>query len=248
MHQFEILMSGMPHTFDFLLRVLGLIAVPFTLTLAWAKIGHRVSYNYVWGTQGAALDGVKSVTLINQKDRSLVVFSMHAVLDDLSIPLKKFDPPLIIKGLEAVRVDIDPVSEYTIDGEEFEFKLPLASGAKFEIFLEAPSKTVQCKFGGASNQFSFSVKRKLRRVVPMAAIFNGRVYSKRIRYAVVYIDGDRGQKTSFIWDTGMIDWDLSPKFIQQSHMVSAGAVKAALERDEVGKTIAPFFVEQMPPR
>lgn len=248
MHQFESLMSGMPHTFDFLLRVLGLIAIPFTLTLAWAKIGHKVSYTYVWGSKGAALDGVKSVTLINQKDRSLVVFSMHAVLDDLSIPLMKFDPPLIIKGLEAVRVDVDPVSEYFIAGEAFEFKLPFASEIKFEVFLEAPSKTVQCKFGGASNQFIFSQKRNLRRVDPRVTIFNGRVYSKRILYAVVYTDSEIEQRTSFIWDTGMIDWDLSLKFLSKSQMVSAEAVKVALERDAVGKTIAPFFVERMPPR
>jgi hypothetical protein len=102
--------------------LLSLLVLPFSLYLNYKKIGHKVAASYSWRTGSFIASGIGTVTLINMKDRPLVIFDIHAVMDNLSFKLKEFNPPLILKAMEAVSVDADIVSKRYLDGKVYDWK------------------------------------------------------------------------------------------------------------------------------
>lgn len=93
-----------------LLKTAGLISLPFTIYFAWMKLGYRVAASYSWQMGGYTAEGIGSITLINMKDRPIAIFGAHAVMDKLSFSLKQFNPPMILKAMEAVTIEAEKVS------------------------------------------------------------------------------------------------------------------------------------------
>lgn len=230
-----------------IIKSMSLVAVPITMYLAWTKIGRKVAAYSSWGMNRTSAPGIDSVTLMNLKDKSLVVFAIHATVDDLSIPLREFKPPLILKGMEAIRVEIDPVSEYVVGGDNFEFDFLVTRDLKFNIYIDTISKTIKCQKRGPSHQFLFAKKRNLRHVMPLRNSFNGRIYGSMIKYAIVYRDAGNKTSTAFIDDVGVIDWGISPNMLQRHQITSEISIEAALKQHGVGALIEPFFVTRLPP-
>lgn len=226
-----------------ILRNLGLVAIPFTLYFAWTKIGYRIVVQPTWSSRRHAASSISRLTIMNMKDRSLAVFKAHAVFDGMVLPLKDFDPPLILKAYEAVNVEIPEVSNYYVGNRPFEWS-PGIELHKIDIFLSTASKMVKCKHGAPPSQFSFAKRSNNTLVTTHTATFNDRVYNDNVRYAIVYrFDGV--DQTAFVDQAGFIDWRLSPNLLRPEEYGSAEAVKNTLDSSGTGRIIGPYFVETL---
>ena len=93
----------------------GALLFPFSLYFFWKKIYHKVYVSFTVGHYKLSATRIESLVLSNLKDKPLPIFSIYAVIDrDISIQVQKFDPPLILKGLESLSIKTDPVSAYYI--------------------------------------------------------------------------------------------------------------------------------------
>lgn len=230
-----------------ILKLLGLVALPFTLYLSWKKIGYDIRAQIVWSVGPLVAPGISSVTLCNMKDRSIVVFDMHAAQDGKSFLLAEFSPPLILKALEATTIAIQPVSARYLGAEKIDWSWPLDSRNDLSILLSTNGRTLMCGNLNAESRLGYAHKKGLRLVVNTTRRFNGEIYDDRARYALTYTEKN-GQKTAFIDVAGIIYWGLSPNGLAASDLSSAESVAEALDRSHLSVVIAPFVVESLPPR
>ncbi len=226
-----------------ILRNLGLIAIPFTLYFAWTKIGFRVIVQPTWGEKRHAASGISRLTLMNMKDRSIAVFHAHAVFEGMLLPLKDFDPPLILKSYEAVNVEIPEVSDFYVGDQSFRWKAGLDLH-KIEIFLSTASKMVKCKHGSPPHRLGFAQRRGLKIVTTHTSTFNGRVYNNNVKYAIGYrLDGI--EQTAFVDQFGFVDWSLAPNMLHSENMVNVSAVRHALDASGIERIIGRYYVEKL---
>lgn len=225
------------------LRNLGLVAIPFTLYFAWTKIGYRVVVQPTWSARRHAASGISRLTLINMKDRPLAIFQAHAVFDGMVFPLNDFDPPLILKSYEAVNVEIPEVSKYYVGNKPFEWSAGIDLH-KIDIFLSTASRMVKCKHGAPPSRVGFAQRRNNALVIQHTEMFNGRVYNDNVKYVIGYrLDGV--EQTSFVDQSGFIDWRFAPNMLHAEHIGSEEAVRNVLDASGIGRIIGPYYVETL---
>lgn len=188
--------------------------------------------------------GIGSVTLINKKDRPVAIFSIDAVMGNVSIGLKELNPPLILKAMEAATVEIEPVSKRHLGDDVYEWKLPRGEPAEINIYLSTSFKTIKCHRDGPPSHMGFAIKRGLRSVTNSREKFNGIIYNDNARYALVYTE-DKKQKTSLISKGGFISWDFLPNMLQPAHMQNTKTVRTAILATGLEPLISPFVVEDL---
>ncbi|WAS58275.1 hypothetical protein MK974_31010 [Burkholderia ambifaria] len=226
-----------------ILRNLGLVVIPFTLYFAWTKIGFRVVVQPTWSVRRHAASGIGRLTLINMKDRSLAIFQVHAVFNGMVFPLKDFDPPLILKSYEAANVEIPEVSNYYVGNQLFEWNAGIDLH-KIDIFLSTASKMVKCKHGSPPSRIGFARRWNNAIVTTHTKMFNGRIYNDNVKYAIGYrLDGV--EQTSFIDQSGFIDWQFAPNMLRAEHVVSEDAVRNVLDASGIGQIIGRFYIETL---
>lgn len=201
---------------DFL-KFATIVTIPFALYIYWTKIGYKVSSSYSWRVGRFVAGGIGSVTLINMKDRPVAIFGIFAVMDGLLFKLREFDPPLILKGMEAMTVDVDQVSERRLGSNLFEWRLPVDKHAEINIYLSTASKTVKCRRQGPPSAIYFALKQRLRLVNSHTTRFNNLIYDHRTAYAVTYIY-EKKEATALIDNTGYIDWVIAPNMLHASDL------------------------------
>jgi hypothetical protein len=225
------------------LRNLGLVAIPFTLYFAWTKIGFQVVVQPTWSVRRHTASGISRLTLINMKDRSLAIFQTHAVFNGMVFPLKDFDPPLILKAYEAVNVEIPEVSHYYVGSQLFEWSAGIDLH-KIDIFLSTASKMVKCKHGAPPSQIGFAQRWNHSLVTAHTETFNGRVYNDNVKYAIGYrLDGV--EQTSFVEQSGFIDWEFAPNMLRAEDIVSEEVVRSVLDKSGIGRIIGRYYVETL---
>jgi hypothetical protein len=208
------------------------------------------------------------------KDRPLAIFSIHAVMDNLSFHLKEFDPPLILKAMETVNVEAETVSKRYLGNDVFEWKNPWAareagstpaperrrgwlrrltgrSGGNgkhreepIDIFLSTTWKTIKCRRYHGASTFGFAKNRGLRLITNSTSRVNDTIYNDNAKYAIIYI-ADKTQKTALIDISGTIHWNYTPNRLRQTDMQSTDTIKAAIVACGLSKIIAPFAVEEL---
>jgi hypothetical protein len=195
-------------------------------------------------------------------------------MDNLSFNLKEFDPPLILKAMEAVNVEAETVSKRYLGNDVFEWKNPWARAAgsttaperrrgwlrrltgrsggngkhRIDIFLSTTWKTIKCRrYHGASTQFGFAKNRGLRLITNSTSRFNDTIYNDNAKHAIIYI-ADKTQQTALIDISGIIHWDYTPNALRQTDMQSTDAVRAAIVACGLSTIISPFVVENLQTR
>jgi hypothetical protein len=225
--------------------LVGLVTLPFTIYFFWKKLGHKVAASYSWRVGPLIASGIGTVTLINMKDRPLAIFEIHAEMDNLSFKLKEFDPPLILKAMEAVSVKADIVSKRTLDREVYDWKPPDGKPADVDIFLSTASKTIKCRRQGPPlSRLRFAMKRKLHLIVDETNQFNEVIYNDKAKFAITYTE-DKKQKTALIDIGGIIHWDYVANGLRSEDMQSAETVKAAIVARGLAPLISPFVIDDL---
>jgi hypothetical protein len=178
------------------------------------------------------------------KDRPLAIFEVHAVMDDLSFQIKEFSPPLILKAMEAICVDAEPVSNRRLGVEIYDWHPLPGRKAAVDIYLSTSSKIIKCHRQGPPSRLGFAMKRKLRMVADERKLFNDVLYNDSARYAISYIE-DGQQQTALIDTAGFINWSYAPNGLRQEHMRSVETVRDAIAACSVARMISPFVVDEL---
>jgi hypothetical protein len=231
-----------------MLHNVGLVALPFTIYFFWKKIGQKISASYSWRSELLVASGIGTITLINLKDRPVVIFSAHAVMDKFWFNLKRFDPPLILKPMEAVNIESDIVSKYEIGDETLEWKDPMDKKRPITIYLSTSNKTIKCHLhqNPYIRELTYPKKHELRIVKSYTRRFGDTIYNDDAKYVLIYTQ-DNKRKTALIDRFGIIYWDYSPNAIAVSDLQSPDAVRAAIASSELANIISPFDVQSLSP-
>jgi hypothetical protein len=238
-----------------MLHNVGLVVLPFTIYFFWKKIGQKISASYSWRSDLLVASGIGTITLINLKDRPVVIFSAHAVMDKFWFNLKRFDPPMILKPMEAVNIEADIVSKYQIDDEILEWKDPIIDKKRpITIYLSTSNNTIRCHRhqNPYIRELTYPNKHKLRIVKNYTSRFGDIIYNDDAKYALIYTQ-DNKRKTALIdrfgmiWGGGSNHWDYPMNAINVSDLESPDTVRVAIASSELANIISPFYVQSLSP-
>lgn len=200
----------------------GALLFPFSIYFAWKKIGKSIGVSFSVGTSGFSATRITSIVLTNKKDKPLSIFSAFLLINkDVLVPVEKFDPPIVLKGLEVAQVTTTPFSNYYLGLEPFELTFDIIRDAEF--FVVAASGAIRCDILNAHSDYSFAHKNDMGIVVKNTSMFNGLVYNEHALFAISYlIDGV--QKTALVARSGFIggDWDLRYNMIPKEQLTKEG--------------------------
>ena len=228
------------------LRYLGLLSLPFTVFLGWTKLGHRVGASFTWTSKTFQASGISAVTLFNLKDRSLAIFQVFAVTGKhLVFDLGEFDPPLILKAYEATNVKVNPVSDWTVNGEAIEWHLSGPGEIEIYVVTATSRRAVRCVWRGRERRLSFSFRREMQPVVGSRHMFGGRLINDEALFAVRHFNARRDRVTSLIDPSGHIDWGLTLNRIPDQRMASRETVLEALNSIQLKDMFGPFEVTDL---
>jgi hypothetical protein len=165
-------------------------------------------------------------------------------MGNLSFHLKKFDPPLILKAMEAANIDVDIASERFLGHESYDWKPVPGKADSVDIYVSTVAKSIKCSRRYPYDRTAFSIKKKLRPVMHLTHRFNEVIYNDNARYAITYCD-EKAKKTALISTGGTIYWDYPISALRPSEMKSCATVRAAIVATGLEPMIAPFFVDDL---
>lgn len=213
---------------NILVSIPGVVLAGFSFYFAYQKIGDEVFITYSVVYEQASAKRISEITLINKKNKPLIIFSIQAVINkEIVIEVEKFETGLILKPLESIHIKTTPFSNLWLGSDVYDASyndLDLV-----EIYLLSDSKQIQCKTISPPNLSSFFDPRIYSIAAKTTRIFNGCVFNETVRYAITYkYMGET--KTAFVHYSGPIfqDWDFKYNFIEEEFMVSADSVKKYL--------------------
>lgn len=230
------------------LKVLpGILLFPFSIYFAWKKIGHNVGVSFSYGASTFEALRITSIVFTNKKDKPLPIFSAFLRLHkDVVVPVEKFDPPIVLKGLEVVQVETAPFSTYYLGDEKFELSSELLREAEF--FLVTAFGTIQCEIVGTGSDVGYAYQNDMSLAVKSTRTFNGRVYNEHALYAISYLIEGK-QRTAFVARSGYIgeEWDFRYNYVPKDLLSSTAGIEEFLKRcgyDKLFKGIAVDTLEQ----
>lgn len=233
---------------DILIKIAGftgIVSLPFTLYFASKRIGYKIAARYTSGVRRLTAKGIRAVTLMNLKDRPVAIFEIHAVVNGRSLQLKKFDPPFILKNLESTNIEIEPVSFYSTDEGDFEWKDPTAKNERVDFYLSTVDKNIKCIRKGPASHYQVMQKKKLKLISAHTKHYNGHIINDEARYAVVYKDNGK-DKTAFIDRHGIMhNWDYLPNALHIDDLKDRDTVRAAIMRSGLEPLVKPFVIEDL---
>jgi len=194
---------------EFLKILPGIALFPFSFYLLWKKFGYKVHVSASLGASVFTGFFVKDLILVNKKDKPLILNSIYLLWKKHTlIPILEFDPPLIIKALEAIRVDVPDVSGCFLSKEEFKFSAEIYDES--QLFIISDNKQVECKKTGRMDSIGMSYQRNYSKVIVRRDLFNNHIFNDLAKFSISYRVG-KEVKTGFLADTGFIgggNWDL----------------------------------------
>lgn len=218
---------------EFLKLIPGLVIFPFTIYLAAKKIGTSISFNIGW-TLNHLGGHFTAVTLINQKDKPVIIKSLTLVYQNIQIELDRFDIPHILKPYEAIVINPKPYSYLVVDGKQWE--IPFSAHREIELYVVVAGGIHKCKsLTKAPRIYSkFVGPKAYKRAEKHLFQQNGEVYNPHnIEFILVY--GYKGKMlTTFVEKSGAIvdSTGLNIHFLNASQMRSVETVAAALKSSQ----------------
>ncbi|WP_339410194.1 hypothetical protein [Pseudomonas sp. EA_35y_Pfl2_R5] len=170
---------------------------------------------------------VTNISIANLKDKPLVVYEVLAKFDHLKayVTLQRFEPPLVIEGLQATSFEPDDFSGLNSEKNPFE-ELKI----RMNLVLVTESTVVTCKPAKLPATLVRKHLKGFQEIGKFTNKFNGKVYSREAAYAVIYpIKGVT--QTSFILHSGFIygEWPFQYNAISPEDMKTEDSVRQAVE-------------------
>uniref|UniRef100_Q3ATG8 Uncharacterized protein n=1 Tax=Chlorobium chlorochromatii (strain CaD3) TaxID=340177 RepID=Q3ATG8_CHLCH len=214
---------------EFLKIVPGLLIFPISLYLGLQKIGTKVNARISFSSNPTSPSTVRYIDLRNMKERTIVIYSIFASVNDeeILLELKQCNPPIILKAHQSTIVEIPTYSFMQLDGSRLDVsKLPLK---KTTIYLELAHTTIKCH----TLNYQKSVSRKLSKYQILEKedhYPDALPYNKHAIYAITYSKNSR-IKTATINEAGTFhgDWTFSLNQLPISALISKESVESYLQ-------------------
>lgn len=206
-------------------NVAAIAGVLITLKAASTKWGNKAVY---FATMGADLSSpmrITSISIANLKDKPLIIYNINVLLKDLGYyELERFDPPLVIKGLEATSITTTPYTELTLKPNPFD-----NLKQKLDIILTTESSAIKCKAAKSPEAINHKYFNKHKRIGISRKIFNKKIYSNRDGWALVYMF-EGAQRTSFLAKNGFIhsEWPFPINALPSQIMDKPESIKESI--------------------
>lgn len=213
---------------EFLKIAPGLAIFPFTIYLAWKKIGRKLSCSFTVGSSRVSTERITSVVLTNHKDSPLAIFEINAVCEnDISFSVEKLNPPVVLKALESVVIETTPFSNLTVGSDEYKPELVFG---KVQIYAATSEKIIKCKMISHPTIVNHQEFNYLTQASKNTRKFNGITYNENVAYGIVYTINSK-IKTTFIDRSGFIisDGDFYYNLVPQESMASKEALQEFLK-------------------
>lgn len=211
----------------------GLVLLPLTLFLGWKKIGNKVNVSFSWDTGRITANRISNLVVTNLKDKPVTIHEVHLTIDrHIVVPVQKLNPPLVVKGLESVVIEPEPVSSHSIGDQDYE--LVRKPGQLLEMYLTTQDGLIKCKIVAPPSIESLMEFKDYALVATHTSKYNGIVYNDHAAYALVYKYGGE-TKTAIVEHSGFItaDWRFLPNALRQEDLASEQTVKAALMASDI---------------
>lgn len=225
----ELAKNAWPYIETFLKIAPGLILLPFSVSLALKKLSHKVEVCYVVNWSIDSGHRISEILINNLKDKPLPVFAITFVLNrDQSIVIKKFDTPVIIKGLESFIYTTEEVTDYYINGEAV--SMSFSNFRNIEIYVTTTSKIVKCKAVAWPKNLTDDFNRQYHTIIAERRTFKGKSVSPNFKYAFEYNFEGRNY-SGFVMNSGLIrgDWPYASNIISAEDGESQASVRNILQ-------------------
>ena len=229
---------------EFLKVVPGLVVFPFTLYLAWKKLGVKVTASITTRHERTVAPRISEVVLMNLKDKPVTVFAIYAVSDDhIYWEIDKFDPPIVLKSLESTRIETRPYSALWLETGDFK---PDFLTNKIDIFLVLSHKVVKCETVTHPNLMHLPAFSSYRNASKHTKKFNNIVYNECATYAISYSLNSE-IITAIVDCSGFIscNWNFPFNMLPPEAMNSKEDLKHYLDALEFGKITKWFAVDTL---
>ncbi|MGE8050622.1 hypothetical protein ACQKPT_20275 [Pseudomonas monteilii] len=206
-------------------NIAAIAGVLIALKAASSKWGSKAVY---FASVGASLTSplrITSISIANLKDKPLIIYRINVLLKDLGYyELEKFDPPLVIKGLEATSITTTPYTNLLIEPNPFK-----NLKVKLDIILTTESSTVKCEAAKSPESINYKFFKKHKQIGINRKRFNDKVYSEHDGWALIYMF-QGVQRTSFLAKSGFIhsDWPFKINSLTSEDMCNPEAIKEAI--------------------
>lgn len=216
----------------------AILGVALGIKAASMKWGHKAIHFATIGKSINSPARITNISIANLKDKPLIVYEITVLLKKQKqyFRLQKFDPPLVIKSLEATSISPDAYSELSINPNPF-----ADIETKFEIYLITNSKAVKCKPARSPEALTYYRFKKYKPAAISSNRFNGKIYTSEAKLALIYTHND-SQHTSFLLKSGIIcdEWPFRINSIPQTMMNSTTNIHKSLSaiEEQYGISIA----------
>ncbi|WP_323614346.1 hypothetical protein [Pseudomonas putida] len=204
----------------------AILGVGLGVRAASLKWGHKAIHFATIGKSINSPARITNLSIANLKDKPLIVYEIIVLLREQKryFRLQKFDPPLVIKSLEATSIAPDAYSDLDITPNPF-----TDIETKFEIHLITNSKVIKCKPAHSPEALAHKHFKKYQSAATSSKRFNGKIYTNEARLALVYTYKG-AQHTSFLLKSGFIcdEWPFRTNSIPKDMMINATTISESL--------------------
>lgn len=159
--------------------ILVVLVSIFAIYFAIQKIGNKIVARYEISTELFSAEYISNIVLSNKKDKTISVWSIHAVIDkDVQLELIKFNSPLILKAYEANSISLPKYSNLYLNNKEI---TPEFLFSNLKIHVDIGNKLVECKDERRKNTLN-----NFSKISKSVKKFNGHVYNENVLYILAY--------------------------------------------------------------
>ena len=237
-------MDLLSHFAGFMKIVPGIVMLPLSFYLGFKKIGTKATLSYTLTKQAHTAGSISSVTISNKKDKPIVLYDIYIKINNETIiEIKKFSPPVVIKGLETTVIEFEDVSSYSDGERDVALHSFFDSDNLLDFYSSTPDSCLKFKLQGISSPMAQAFKSNSPFVTPTRKEFKGIIYGRNIRWAITYKFNDT-EKTSFINDGGILlyDWPFYHLIIEQKSIENANLIKDQILNSPLNSIITSFSI------
>jgi hypothetical protein len=160
----------------------GVVATGFSFYFTWQKLGTSVNASYSISGDIFSEERLDNIILKNNKNKPIEIFTISALIDNkYYIEVERLDTPIILKGLEVVKINTSPVSEWGFEKQENSL---FSYEKKIEIYISTSDSLIKCN---SIKVKKFDKLKNLEIISKITRIHNGLVYNRNVLYIINYI-------------------------------------------------------------
>ncbi|APG52514.1 TPA: hypothetical protein U2M28_001342 [Providencia stuartii] len=205
LHNINIASADFWNTLWPYIRIITIFGACFAIYFAWQKLFYKLAVSPIISGNLYTDTQISDVYISNKKDRTVVIWSINIVIDnDLSFNIFKPKSPIILKGFESIKIEIDKYSYLLVDGEKIKIDY---INSNIDFYINVGDKIIK---GMIEKKANFT-ELKYRNIMKVNVNHKGHIYNESVKYMLEY-NFNGHEKIAFFGNDGYIgnEWGFSP--------------------------------------